>query len=132
MPRQELLRRIEDLETGLQSVNVNIHILSEEAASTGRLISEQFALNSSTQNIIFDQSQISLRVQEDNTKAVECLKALLNSQNQQIETLSKRLRETENLLLSKLFKASQTSENQLTDALLSFISEKAEDPSAPV
>ncbi|KAJ8685219.1 hypothetical protein QAD02_021012 [Eretmocerus hayati] len=118
MPLQELLRRIEDLETGLQSVNVNIHILSGEAASTGRLISEQFALNSSTQNIIFYQSQISLRVQEDDTKAVERLKALLNSQNQQIETLSKRLRETENLLFSTLFKASQTSENQLTDALL--------------
>ncbi|KAJ8670851.1 hypothetical protein QAD02_002110 [Eretmocerus hayati] len=108
MPLQELLRRIEDLETGLQSVNVNIHILNEEAASTGRLISEQFALNSSTQNIIFDQSQNSLKVQENNTKAVERLKALLNSQNQQIETLSKRLRETENLLFSALFKASQT------------------------
>ncbi|KAJ8681460.1 hypothetical protein QAD02_017247 [Eretmocerus hayati] len=112
MPLQELLRRIEDLETGLQSVNVNIHILSEEAASTGRLISEQFALNSSTQNIIFDQSQISLRVQEENTKAVERLKALLNSQNQQIETLSKRLRETENLLFSALVKANQTNDAQ--------------------
>ncbi|KAJ8671981.1 hypothetical protein QAD02_003240 [Eretmocerus hayati] len=132
MPLQELLRRIEDLETGLQSVNVNIHILSEEAASTGRLISEQFALNSSTQNIIFDQSQISLRVQEENTKAVERLKALLNSQNQQIETLSKRLRGTENLLFSALVKANQTSENSLTDALLSFISEKAEEPQGRV
>ncbi|KAJ8684713.1 hypothetical protein QAD02_020506 [Eretmocerus hayati] len=132
MPLQELLRRIEDLEIGLQSVNVNIPILSEEAASTGRLMSEQFALNSSTQNIIFDQSQISLRVQEDNTKAVERLKALLNSQNQQIETLSKRLRETENLLLSALFKASQTSENSLTDALLFSISEKFEEPNETI
>ncbi|KAJ8685450.1 hypothetical protein QAD02_021243 [Eretmocerus hayati] len=132
MPFQELLRCIEDLETGLQSVNVNIHILSEEAASTGRLISEQFALSSSTQNIIFNQSQTLLRVQEDDTKTVERLKALLNSQNQQIETLSKRLRETENLLFSALFKTSQMSENSLTDALLSSISEKVKEPSAPV